>query len=208
MDSPKACPSPSKKVDALPIKRDAHSAPEFEIVTDATPAYWVDRINAIIRNCAEGWVQLGRELNFAKAKLNHGQWQSLFKSGKVQVNLRVGQRLMAVARHEALSKTTNSSFLPPSPDALYALSKLPPVEIETYIVDKQVTPTMTIAEACALGRKEKPPVEPDFDTCVDTLTAYLKHKLANAPQELLRRVVPELVAVLNGLLPVSSQNKR
>jgi hypothetical protein len=208
METRKERPSRSKEVDVLPIKRDAHSAPEIELVTDAMSAYWVPRINTIIVNCAEGWVQLGRELIEAKAKLGHGQWQALFRSGEVQLDLRVAQRLMAVARHEALAKTTNSSFLPPSPDALYALSKLPPPEIETYIVDRQITPTMTIAEARALGRPERPPAEPDFDSLVENLTPYLQRKLANVPQDLLRLVVHELVAVLNGLLPAKNQDTK
>jgi len=180
------------------------------------PVYWEDRIIKAVAKNAFSWIEIGLEFLAAKKALKKkGDWERLFAAGKISIRLRVAQRLMAIARNPVLLKTTNSSFLPSSPDALYELSKLPPTVLEAAIAEHSVTPALTITQARNLAQAQqdsqnssgKPKQESDFDELVDDSTKYLKAKLGHVDYALIRRIVPELIGVLQQLLKRSSASR-
>jgi len=129
------------------------------------PAYWAERINRAVEKTALALVETGQEARAAKDKLKHGQWLEMFNTKQVKLDLSLAQRLMKVASHPALANAANLPFLPPSPTALVALSKLPPEVVEAGIAKGCITPSMTIADAAKFVKGHQP--EPASDKGVE-----------------------------------------
>ena len=182
----------------LERSQDAAAPIVIECAPEMTPDAWADHINLLVNSSVSAVIQLGRVLSEAKIKLQHGQWQALFKSGKVQINLRVAQRIMAIAHNQALSKTTNSSCLPASPDVLYTLSRLPSDDVEAHILARRIHPGMTIREARQLIKpvtqpeKEKQPAG-DFEYHVEELINTILLKLNKVPDHLFVDVIAAVI---------------
>ena len=179
-------------------------ASDAEVVSDTMPEFWAERINRAIEKSAYSWVEIGLELISAKEKLQHGMWLKMFKVKMIWLDLRLAQKLMQVARHPALTNTSNLPHLPPSPTALVALSKLPPEAVEDGIKMGRVSPIMTIASVKKFVKSQEQGTEQpqsavpewDFDELVDKPSAYLESKLAGVPRAMLENVVPELIGDL------------
>ncbi len=142
---------------AIPPSKPARSAganqptPKAESPAPApganTAAHWAARINTHLLRSASSLIDAGHELNAAKARLEHGEWERLFETKLIHLNLREAQRLMMIARHTVLSKTTNWSLLPTSPHALCALAKAEPAALQAALDAQHITPLTTIKEA-------------------------------------------------------------
>jgi len=70
--------------------------------------------------------------------------------GLLDIDLRIAQMLMEIARHPTLSKTKNFSFLPPKYTTLYQLAQLPEEDVRKLIESGEIYPGMTGAEAKSL----------------------------------------------------------
>ena len=127
-----------------------------ELVDDATPEYWVKQINQAWGKTAQAYIQLGLVLCAAKSKLNHGEWLGIFKTKPAKFDVSFAQRSMRVSRNPALTNTANLPFLPPSPSALLALSKVPPEAIQSGIAEGRVRASMSIKDARQLARDQEP----------------------------------------------------
>jgi hypothetical protein len=132
-----------------------------ELVTDTMPAYWAERINRALEKTARSVVEIGKELVAAQAKLKHGEWLEMFKTGQAKLKIRAAQKFMQVANNPALANAANLALLPPSPTALVALSKLPAKVVEDGIKEGHISPGMTIAAAGKFVREHLP--EPGGD---------------------------------------------
>ncbi len=172
----KARKTPSTKRIASPPKDDdyitaSHGQPDgepsgkLECVNDTMPTYWVERINQAVRRSAASLVAIGQVLLAAKGKLQHGEWEAMFKSGQVKLDLSFAQRLMKVARNAALAKAANLPFLPPSTTALAKLSQVPPSAVESGIAEGRINAGMTIADAASFAADHRP--EPGLQVRTD-----------------------------------------
>jgi len=129
-----------------------------------------DMINTALARSAEAILDAGRRLILAKHELPHGHWERLFQGHPdavkrpVPFGVRTAQRLMAVAEHPVLSKTTHASLLPPRWDTLYQLTAVPDITLERAIAAGAIHPGMTRREVAVLREmpEEKPP-RPDAE---------------------------------------------
>jgi hypothetical protein len=134
---------------------------EAVLLTDTTPEYWMVRINDGLSKTVGGFIQVGRDLIEAKAKLGHGGFNTMFGPGGLKINQRTAELLMRVARHPAISNPNNYSILPPTLNALNKLSDLPAEGLQKAIDDGKVTPSMTIREARELICKSSIDITPE-----------------------------------------------
>jgi hypothetical protein len=134
------------------------------------PAYWAERINRALEKTARSVVGIGKELVAAQAKLKHGEWLEMFKTGQAKLKIRAAQKFMQVANNPALANAANLALLPPSPTALVALSKLPAKVVEDGIKEGHISPGMTIAAAGKFVREHLP--EPGGDKEAEDASAH------------------------------------
>jgi len=137
----------------------AEPIPEIALVVlgeDCEAANWAGRINATWDGAVAKFLEAGRHLIAAKAKLPHGEWLRMFAGHPraVKIPLRFGvataQHLMAIARHPVLGNTERCSAFPPSWGTLYQLSRLDEIHLETYLLEGRIHPEMTRRDAEAL----------------------------------------------------------
>jgi hypothetical protein len=133
-----------------------------ELVHDATPEYWVPRINSRLIKTVEAIVGAGKELALAKSKLPHGQWGKLFETGQLHIDKRSAQMFMAIARNQILADAHNYAYLPPMLNPLNVLSGLDEKRLQQALDAGKVSPSMTIKSAKSLAAelqsgKQKPP---------------------------------------------------
>ena len=150
---------------------------------------WIARISDQVGKSAQSLVELGRLLTEAKGALNHGEWEQMFASGKLRFSLRLAQKLMQVAKHTAISKASNSSFLPPSVDALSMLARLDAEVVQTGINEGAIGPDMTILQAkqFALDQDKSPAAKAekpfDYETRLNALVIRVNLVVAKVPPE-------------------------
>jgi hypothetical protein len=84
---------------------------------------WSDLIAQAWQKTTASIVETGRLLNEAKAELAHGEWLPMV-SDDLPFSGRTAERLMAIADNQVLTNPTHASYLPPSWDSLYQLSRL------------------------------------------------------------------------------------
>jgi len=179
-----------------------------------TAEHWAARINTHLLRSASSLIDAGHELNAAKARLEHGEWQKLVETGLLYLHLREAQRLMKIAEHPVLSKTNNCSLLPASPQALCALAKADPAALQTALDAQQITPRTTIKEANSFRSlhpasgpvPQTTPAANDFDMnrsvkrCSDVLWAEFK----KWPEDRRDFLLDQLQVVVQGMANANS----
>jgi hypothetical protein len=169
---------------------------------------WIIRINQQVARSAESLITLGQVFLDAKNALNHGDWQNIFRSGKLRFSLRWAQRLMQAAKNTTLAKATNSSFLPPSLDALTTLARMDPQVIQSGIDEGVIFPNMTLADTKKFvldqTAQEASKTEKAFDYSgtLRSLVRKVQAALEKVPVEQRERFVTELMGQFDA--PASS----
>jgi len=105
------------------------------------------------------WVKAGQLLIEQKAQpeIEHGEWLPFLEA--VGISEAKAERLMAIARHPVLSKSTQCRILPPHWSTLYVLSRVEPERLERLIKDGTVNPEMERSDAETLVRPKYVTVE-------------------------------------------------
>ena len=129
---------------------------QWEVLDQSTAAFWASRINERAAAGVQALVATGRELLEAKAMLEHGEFQKLFQPGVLHIDQRSAERLMRIARNEALANPTNWSNLPTAVQSLTSLAAVGAGPLQKAIESGDVTPALTIGETRALVAKLVP----------------------------------------------------
>jgi hypothetical protein len=177
---------------------------------------WIEEINLACGYCTSGVIETGDLLLQAKHDLPHGQWMSMFESGKLKFGPRMAQMHMAVARHPTLRNSKYFSDLPSAWSILHVLSKLPPEVVEQEILSGAIHPELRLREAQRLLQGQRgdahataagsnvPPF--DLERQRKGLQGYLGRQRTRWPAEhheelaaLLESIVAELRAGRNAL---------
>lgn len=122
-------------------------------------------------------IETGRALIEVKKQLRHGEWERLFSGHENAVRrplpftVRKAQRLMAIAAHPVISKTTHASSLPASWDTLYQLTKLPGTALRKALTDGRVHPDMERRDVAALRPSKPSPKIIEAEATRTTVTA-------------------------------------
>src|SRR5690242_16827099 len=102
-----------------------------QLTGDAPPANvrtrgdFVALIGATYGKTVEGFVEIGRLLNQAKAELAHGEFLDMVERD-LPFGPRTANKLMAIGTHATVSNKTHESHLPAAWSTLYEISRLPP----------------------------------------------------------------------------------
>ncbi len=124
------------------------------------------RFRNALKQSVAGIIEAGKVLIEAKKKLQHGQFTdwvdrelrfgALIKTGSREANIRKGQMLMDLARHEVISKSCHWHALPPSIRTLYELTQIRPEQRLLKLIEKgRVHAGTTREEAIAFQLKSK-----------------------------------------------------
>lgn len=116
---------------------------------------WRETINEHLDNGIRNLLEAGCALIEAKAALGHGNFLSLFKPGKLRIDVRTAQLLMRVANNPTISNAKNFSHLPSSLTSLNALARLDERKLQIAIDQGKITPHLTIVEVNCLVKKYK-----------------------------------------------------
>lgn len=125
------------------------------------------------RQVVEAVIETGRRLVNAKADLDHGQWQRMFRHGAdcnpgcthlpepLPFSPRTARRLMQIARHPVISNRSHATGLPADFTTLASLTRIPEPRLLAAIEDGTVNASMTRAEVAALREPRPPRPEPE-----------------------------------------------
>ncbi|MDP9236704.1 MAG: DUF3102 domain-containing protein [Chloroflexota bacterium] len=114
-----------------------------------TRTEWAAKIARTWRQALQAIVETGRLLVDAKQQLSYGEWGAMVKND-LPFTPRYAQMLMAIARDPVLADAKHASLLPPSPDSLYRLSRLPDGQLERALATGQIRPDMERRDVRAL----------------------------------------------------------
>jgi hypothetical protein len=189
---------------------------EAVVVTEDSADYWVSQINEHLTEGVESLVKAGHDLEAAKSKLPHGEFQSMFAPGRLRISQRTAELFMQVARHPALSKPKNYSLLPPTLNALTTLSRLPEAKLQMAIDEHKIAPHMTISEARALvvelddKAQQQPEPESEAQLCARRLKIVGRfiEEAKGWPDEHRNRFIQELRALLKSMEPSPPADQR
>ncbi len=171
--------------------------------------FWAQKIAQLTGRTVGAFVELGRVLLEAKDAIPHGGWLALFENGLTSLSLREAEKLMKIAGHPVLSNSANWSNLPGAQQALLALSRLSPTDLEIAIEEQKVKPTTTIHQAEevvaeVMGTEDRKSVstEPPVFDAAKAVARCLKpiNKAIEAAGEKHRDdFLDEMVAAIDGL---------
>lgn len=155
---------------------------------------WAPRISAQLRKSVESIIEAGRLLIEAKAACEHGEFLRLFRDhdNHVQDCLPIGadsgQRLMAIAKCDAITKAEHVRYLPCSWGTLYELTRLPEPDLINAIESGRVTPELKrsdvrklIADESGDSPQAKP--EPSKVVSLMDLIAKTRETIADLAEE-------------------------
>jgi hypothetical protein len=120
----------------------------------APAAAWAARIVAAWRKSVEGVIDAGRLLIEAKAALERGAFIDMIERD-LPFGARYAQMLMKVAADRRLTKANHGSLLPPSPRALYELTKLSDQQFNDKIATGEIHPEMERNALVAAEKRER-----------------------------------------------------
>jgi hypothetical protein len=195
---------------------ESRTATEMVVVTEDSADYWVSQINEHLTEGVESLVKAGHDLEAAKSKLPHGEFQSMFAPGRLRISQRTAELFMQVARHPALSNPNNYSLLPPTLNALTTLSRLPEAKLQMAIDEHKIAPHMTISEARALvvelddKAQQQPEPESEAQLCARRLKIVGRfiEEAKGWPDEHRNRFIQELRALLKSMEPSPPADQR
>lgn len=147
----------------------------------------------------------------AKERLDHGQWEAMFESGKLKFSLRTAQKLMQVAQNQVLTKAKNSSFLPPCLEVLTILGRLDAGIVEEGINTGEICAEMTIADAkrFALDQTtgdDNSPKPFDYEKHLKATSKQVGKRLEPVPHDLLDAFLADLTAEINTYHPAADSS--
>jgi N6-adenosine-specific RNA methylase IME4 len=99
------------------------------------------RITACWRKSAECYIEAGRLLIDAKARLPHGEFEAMV-AANLPFGPRTARKLMAIGRDLRITNRTHASVLPAKFETLYELTKVADDEFTTRIADGTINPDM------------------------------------------------------------------
>ena len=144
----------TKKKTSVAPKKKAPKKSTALTVTEPSRKEYVKKIRAAMGRSVEGFVEAGRELQTAKAKLPHGQFEDMLKTD-LAMSPQMARKLMAIAKHPVISNRSHGSDLPPAWTTLYELTMVPTARLEAMLKDHTIHPLMERAEVKELQPKSK-----------------------------------------------------
>ena len=169
-----------------------------EIIPDAVD--YVRRFEAAFTKTLAGILEAGRILVEAHARLNYGEWESLFRDHLLPISKRTANRLVSIARNKALANGSNVAHLPYSLTTLYALAQVPINTLEKAIADGFVFPEMTARDVKRLlGEKVDEPKPFNAKQNIDSIRKYLEKELKKWPASSRDTFQEEVTKVVNDI---------
>ena len=126
-----------------------------KVGTKNTAGYWATQINTIWRKTAASYIEMGKLLVEAKSLLKQSEWKLLLDD-KLDFDESKAKKLMLIARHQTLAKSSNLNLLPPSYNTLYTLTKLDDKAVSTAIKRGDIHPNMDGGDADELVEMFQP----------------------------------------------------
>ena len=126
---------------------------------------WADEINAATENEVEAILHKAQVLIAAKKALlrhGHGLWEKLFKKNKhdaaapVRFSVATAKMYMAIAKHPILANRNLGNDLPPNWSALYQLSLIPELALQSFMAAGLITPALSKKDAIMLRVAKSP----------------------------------------------------
>lgn len=120
-----------------------------EVLEERSPDQWAEVIRADLSQAVTGFVEAGRHLTEAKARIRHGEWEAWCRE-RVGISEDSARMLMALSKHAVISNPDHGRFLPPSWRSLFELSRLEAPLLESAIAAGDVHPELERKQATAL----------------------------------------------------------
>jgi len=108
---------------------------------------WIARINRVWTRGAVSTLDLAKVVSAAKARLHHGQWSLLLKSGQMPFSKSTIDRLAMIGQGMGGLDSATSPNLPRAWNILYCLARLDPGTLEPLIRRGAVHPELTLRQA-------------------------------------------------------------
>jgi hypothetical protein len=138
-----------------------------KVGTKNTAKYWAAQINTIWRKTAISYIEMGKLLVEAKSVLKQSEWKLLLDN-ELDFDESKAKKLILIAQHQTLTKSSNLNLLPPSYTTLYTLTKLDDKAVSTAIKRGDIHPNMDGSDADELvqmvnPKKPKPELSREAD---------------------------------------------
>jgi N6-adenosine-specific RNA methylase IME4 len=112
------------------------------------------RINEAWQQTVVGFIEAGRWIVAAKAKLEHGEFLAMVE-GSLPFGPRTAQRLMAIAQDERVVNAAEAKLLPPSWRTAYELTRLSDADFERRLADGTIHREMERQDIAAAAKQER-----------------------------------------------------
>src|SRR5262249_49081142 len=99
--------------------------------------YFDEKLSELREKDVEAIIARGRLLIEAHDELEHGSYEATVKS---HFNLSYARKLRIIAAHPVLSNRSHANALPPHPETLYQLSRLPTELLRAKLSDGSINP--------------------------------------------------------------------
>jgi N6-adenosine-specific RNA methylase IME4 len=119
-----------------------------------TTADFVGLIRDAWQKTIWGYIETGRWLVEAKAKLEHGEFLAMIEKG-LPFATRTAQRLMVIAQDRRILNAAQGQLLPPSWRTAYELTKLTDAQFERRLGDGTIHPEMMRQDLVAAAKQER-----------------------------------------------------
>lgn len=119
-----------------------------------TAAEFAARIKACLSRTVQAFVEIGRLLNEAKKKLEHGDFQNMVER-ELPFGPRHARRFMAIAADARITNRTHESVLPPAVNTLAELTKLDDATFDARIADGTICPDMERRDIAGIIKRER-----------------------------------------------------
>lgn len=173
---------------------------------------WADRITDTYGNSVQAIVEVGSQLQQAKAECSHGEWGELTgeTTGKplLPFSHQTTRRLKSIAGNPALSNRAHVRDLPASWGTLATLASLDPDDIEAAIADGDIHPAMQRKDAEALKAKIKGTPAPKPQPEPATATSLFTDKMTDEEREYLKSEMADLEETLRQHLENQKERRK
>jgi hypothetical protein len=120
--------------------------------------YFDQKLTALRVNDVENIMERGRLLSEAKEELERGSFEAMVKR---HFNLSYARKLRIVAAHPVLSNRSHANALPPHPETLYQLTRLPTEVLRAKLNDGSINPKLERKEVARWRKGEQGEVTVD-----------------------------------------------
>jgi hypothetical protein len=143
--------------------------------------YFDQKLTALRVNDVENIMERGRLLSEAKDELERGSFEAMVKR---HFNLSYARKLRIIAAHPIVSNRSHANALPPHPETLYQLTKLPTEVLQEKLKDGGINPRLERKDVAIWRRRERGEVKVDGKTLVRERKPPLAQQLKTAKTEI------------------------